>query len=51
MTVDELRRFVLTLDDARESSHQGNPDFRYQNRIVVNLDEDDAFHHHQTPAR
>ena len=39
MTVDELRRFVLTLDAARESSHQGNPDFRYENRIVVNLDE------------
>jgi hypothetical protein len=39
MDVDELRRFVLTLDDAREASHQGNPDFRFRNRIVVNLDE------------
>jgi hypothetical protein len=35
-----LRRFVLTLDEACASSHQGSPDFRYQNRIVVNLDED-----------
>ena len=42
MTVDELRRFVLTLDEATESSHHGRPDFRYRNRIVVNLDEDDA---------
>jgi hypothetical protein len=40
MTVDELRHFVLTLDEASESSHQGRPDFRYRNRIVVNLDED-----------
>ncbi len=38
MTVDELRRFVLGLDEASESSHQGGPDFRYRNRIVVNLD-------------
>jgi hypothetical protein len=38
MTVDELRRFVLGLDEATESSHQGRPDFRYRNRIVVNLD-------------
>jgi hypothetical protein len=35
-----LRRFVLTLDEACASSHQGSPDFRYQNRIVVKLDED-----------
>jgi hypothetical protein len=27
MTVDDLRRFVLTLDEAIESSHQGGPDF------------------------
>jgi predicted DNA-binding protein (MmcQ/YjbR family) len=40
MIVNELRRFVLTLDGASESSHHGNPDFRYRNRIVVNLDED-----------
>ena len=39
VTVEELRRFVLTLDEASESSHQGNPDFRYRTRIVVNLDE------------
>jgi hypothetical protein len=39
VTVDELRRFVLSLDEAREASHQGNPDFRFRNRIVVNLDE------------
>jgi predicted DNA-binding protein (MmcQ/YjbR family) len=41
MTVDDLRRFVLSLDEASESSHQGGPDFRYRNRIVVNLDEDE----------
>ncbi|MGZ4726920.1 MAG: MmcQ/YjbR family DNA-binding protein [Acidimicrobiales bacterium] len=41
MTVDELRSFVLGLDEAWESSHQGGPDFRYRNRIVVNLDEDE----------
>ena len=41
MTVDELRCFVLGLDEASESSHQGAPDFRYRNRIVVNLDEDE----------
>ena len=40
MTIDELRRFVMRLDGATESSHQGGPDFRYRNRIVVNLDED-----------
>lgn len=39
MSVDELRSFVLTLDGASEASHQGNPDFRYGNRIVVNLEE------------
>ena len=31
---------MLGLDEASESSHQGSPDFRYRNRIVVNLDED-----------
>ena len=40
MTIDQLRRFVLGLDQASESSHQGGPDFRYRNRIVVNLDQD-----------
>lgn len=39
MTIDQLRRFVLGLDQSSESSHQGGPDFRYRNRIVVNLDE------------
>jgi predicted DNA-binding protein (MmcQ/YjbR family) len=42
MTVDELRAFVLSLPDAAESSHQGGPDFRYRNKIVVNLDDSDA---------
>jgi hypothetical protein len=41
MTIDELRSFVLGLDEASESSHQGRPDFRYRNRIVVNLDLDE----------
>jgi YjbR len=38
-SIDELRRFVLSFDGACEASHQGKPDFRYRNRIVVNLDE------------
>jgi hypothetical protein len=41
MTIDQLRHFVLGLDEASESSHQGGPDFRYRNRIVVNLDQDE----------
>jgi hypothetical protein len=41
MTIDELRSFVLGLDEASLSSHQGGPDFRYRNRIVVNLDLDE----------
>jgi len=39
VTVDELRRFVLGIDGALESSHHGAPDFRKDNKIVVNLDE------------
>lgn len=39
MNVEQLRAFVLTLDGAQEASHQGNPDFRFDNRIVVNLNE------------
>ncbi|MDP9336410.1 MAG: MmcQ/YjbR family DNA-binding protein [Actinomycetota bacterium] len=31
---------MLGLDGATERSHQGNPDFRYNGRNVVNLDED-----------
>jgi hypothetical protein len=41
MTIDELRSSVLGLDEALESSHQGSPDFRYRNRIVVNVDLDE----------
>ncbi len=39
MTVEELRSLVLSHDGAVESVHQSGPDFRYRNRIVVNLDE------------
>ncbi len=42
MTVDELRAFVLGIDGAVERSHHGAADFRKNNKIVVNLDEDDA---------
>lgn len=42
MTVDELRAFVLGIDGAVESSHHGAPDFRKNNKIVVNLDDDAA---------
>ena len=42
MTVDELRAFVLAIDGAVESSHHGTPDFRKNNKIVVNLDPDAA---------
>ncbi len=42
MTVDELRGFVLGLEGAVESSHHGAADFRKNNKIVVNLDEDEA---------
>lgn len=42
MTVDELRAFVSGLDGAVESSHHGTPDFRKNNKIVVNLDEQTA---------
>ena len=40
MTVDELRGFVLGFDGETEAGHHGKPDFRYRNRIVVNLDEE-----------
>ena len=41
MTVDELRRFVLSLDGMTEKAHHGRPDFRLDGTIVVNLDEED----------
>ena len=41
MSIDELRRFVLTLEGAEEQSHHGKPDFRVRGKIVVNLDEAD----------
>ena len=39
MSVDDLRRYVLGLSGIMEGSHHAKPDFRYRNRIVVNLDE------------
>jgi hypothetical protein len=39
MTVDELRRFVLSIDGMVESSHFAKADFRFRNKIVVTLDE------------
>ena len=39
MTIDELRRFVLSIDGVTEQSHQGQPDFRVDGKIAVNLEE------------
>lgn len=39
MTVSELRALVLSLPGMVEAEHHGSPDFRINNKIVVNLDE------------
>jgi hypothetical protein len=39
MTVSELRALALSLPGMVESAHHGSPDFRINNKIVVNLDE------------
>jgi hypothetical protein len=39
MEVAELRAWILSHDGVVERQHQGKPDFRVNNRIVVNLDE------------
>jgi predicted DNA-binding protein (MmcQ/YjbR family) len=41
MSIEELRAFVLSLEGIEERSHHGKPDFRFQGKIVVNLDEGD----------
>lgn len=40
MTVSELRVLALSLPGMVQSQHHGNPDFRVNNKIVVNLDEE-----------
>lgn len=35
--IDLFRRLALSLPDAEESSHMGNPDFRLNNRIFAAL--------------
>lgn len=37
MTVDDFRRIALSLEDAEESSHMGQPDFRVGGRIFATL--------------
>jgi hypothetical protein len=39
MTVSELRALALSLPGMVEAEHHGGPDFRVNNKIVVNLDE------------
>jgi hypothetical protein len=39
VTSAELRAFALTLEGMTEAGHHGKPDFRINNKIVVNLDE------------
>ena len=37
MTRDDLRRLALALPEAKESSHQGSPDFRVGGKIFVSF--------------
>ena len=37
MNVDDFRRIALSLEDAEESSHMGQPDFRVGGRIFATL--------------
>jgi hypothetical protein len=37
MTVDDFRRIALSLEDAEEGSHFGQPDFRVGGRIIATL--------------
>ena len=37
MTVDDFRRIALSLEDAKESAHMGQPDFRVGGRIFATL--------------
>lgn len=37
MNIADFRRIALSLEDAQESSHMGNPDFRVGNRIFATL--------------
>jgi hypothetical protein len=39
MSVSQLRALALSLPGMVESAHHGSPDFRLDNKIVVNLDE------------
>ena len=39
MTVDEFRRFVLSIDGVTEQSHHGKPDFRVNGKIALSLEE------------
>jgi hypothetical protein len=38
-TVDEVRRFALSLPEAHEHSHFGRPDIRVRNKIFATLPE------------